>query len=429
MLVFFEKFEKESQKGNERQQIDDLRALTTLRFFAAFFIVLHHLRGSFGIAQEFATIPLGSGVSFFFVLSGFILNHVYRRLDSRQETGRFLFARVAKLMPLHLITLGLTAIFVGDFTGIQTQFGYVVRFVANALLIQAWYPDFRSIFSFNSVSWSISVELFFYLMFPILLFGFSKNGWWKLVLSFALVVWVVILCSDFQLPPYKSASEGGLTRTALLYISPVTRLFEFVLGMYAYSLWKTVKGRVDHLMLWTALEAAAFLAMAVYLYEFHSIHHQVFLLGGSYAAEWFGQSGVSVPAAILIIGFASGKGAFGRLLSVRGLVFLGHISFAMYMCHQMILRYILVKTNWTEHFSNPQMIGLYLSIVFVVSVVLWQLEIRIKPALMKAYDVRTGSPHMSKSHLCNLESTLVSLQQCPDPREADWHKEDISTVT
>lgn len=57
----------------------DLPALTGLRFFAAIAIVLHHMRGTFGFPSDFLTqFPLGNGVSFFYVLSGFILTYVYR---------------------------------------------------------------------------------------------------------------------------------------------------------------------------------------------------------------------------------------------------------------------------------------------------------------------------------------------------------------
>jgi len=56
----------------------NLTALTSLRFFAAAAIVLHHSKESFQITSGISpSIPFASGVSFFFVLSGFIMSYVY----------------------------------------------------------------------------------------------------------------------------------------------------------------------------------------------------------------------------------------------------------------------------------------------------------------------------------------------------------------
>jgi len=57
-----------------------LDQLTALRFFAALMIVVHHLVGVFGIKD--IGVNWGQGVSFFFVLSGFILTYVYPSLES-----------------------------------------------------------------------------------------------------------------------------------------------------------------------------------------------------------------------------------------------------------------------------------------------------------------------------------------------------------
>jgi peptidoglycan/LPS O-acetylase OafA/YrhL len=77
----------------------DLKALTSLRFFAAFMIFMFHL-------QNYDATPwlqaiggsMRHGVSFFFVLSGFILTHVYssrEKLDPRM----FFLSRFARLYP------------------------------------------------------------------------------------------------------------------------------------------------------------------------------------------------------------------------------------------------------------------------------------------------------------------------------------------
>jgi peptidoglycan/LPS O-acetylase OafA/YrhL len=80
-----------SQSADGRQKLE---ALTALRFIAASCIVLHHLRGSFGIATNaYASLNLGAAVSFFFALSGFVLAYAYPSLRNSSEAFAFAVRR------------------------------------------------------------------------------------------------------------------------------------------------------------------------------------------------------------------------------------------------------------------------------------------------------------------------------------------------
>src|SRR5688500_18317145 len=84
------------------KSIKKIDALTSLRFVAAALIVLHHSRGLFDFDQSLGDpFQLSQAVSFFFVLSGFILTYVYPSLG---DTGarRFFLARVARIWPAHV---------------------------------------------------------------------------------------------------------------------------------------------------------------------------------------------------------------------------------------------------------------------------------------------------------------------------------------
>jgi peptidoglycan/LPS O-acetylase OafA/YrhL len=79
--------------------IRELKALTSLRFFAALMIVAHHMRGYLDpVWLQFAPDSLVQGGSFFFVLSGFILTHVYRA-DRDLKVAGFISLRLARLYP------------------------------------------------------------------------------------------------------------------------------------------------------------------------------------------------------------------------------------------------------------------------------------------------------------------------------------------
>ena len=140
--------------------IEDLKPLTSLRFVAAMMIVTLHSRLYFPWGKAMPAIPaLDHGVSFFFVLSGFILSHVY----TSKQLGywRFLLARFARLWPVHVFALIILVTFVRrdsiTFEG-PGIFCRPVTLISNLTLTQSLAPFVSFIFSWNSVSWSISTD-------------------------------------------------------------------------------------------------------------------------------------------------------------------------------------------------------------------------------------------------------------------------------
>ncbi len=82
-----------------------IKCLTSLRFFAAAKIVVFHSVNAFrGLGQGKIPFPLGQGVSFFFVLSGFILTYVYPSLSGSHRIRDFYVARIARIWPAHFVT-------------------------------------------------------------------------------------------------------------------------------------------------------------------------------------------------------------------------------------------------------------------------------------------------------------------------------------
>jgi peptidoglycan/LPS O-acetylase OafA/YrhL len=159
--------------------------LTALRFFAAFAILIHHAKGNFFPPEFLAGLPLDAGVTFFFVLSGFILSHVYSEKGIRGGLSRFYVARFARLWPAHAFcTLMLLACIPYQRELLESA-SNVYTLILNLLMLHAAVPIPDVYFSFNAVSWSISTEIFFYMAFPLLLLWFSSTPVLKLCAAIA----------------------------------------------------------------------------------------------------------------------------------------------------------------------------------------------------------------------------------------------------
>src|SRR6185437_14997298 len=105
-----------------------------------------------------------TGVSFFFILSGFVLT--WSRNPKKDSTKAFWRRRFFKIYPNHLVTFIAAAFLLG----LITKQVFNVRYaILNLLLLHSWFPQFPINNSFNDVTWSLSCEAFFYLCFPFLI--------------------------------------------------------------------------------------------------------------------------------------------------------------------------------------------------------------------------------------------------------------------
>lgn len=178
---------------------DEIRPLTGLRFWAAFWVVTAHfqpvLETLWPAARAFAPISWDGnmGVDLFFILSGFILIYNYRETFARMSPRRyvqFLGLRLARIYPVHLFTLGLFALFVvadqlaGPPAVRQRGVFTLYDFWEQLLLIQAWAGD---PYSWNQPSWSLSAEWFAYLLFPFLAWAIFRFGSVKALVGTILI--------------------------------------------------------------------------------------------------------------------------------------------------------------------------------------------------------------------------------------------------
>lgn len=213
-----------------------------------------------------------------------------------------------------------------------------VSLASAIFLVQSWWPTIASTLTWNSVSWSISTEMFFYAMFPLLLVLVRKY-----TLIFALVsvlplvvVWLIGLCA--QIPP--TGDVFSVTLDALAYFPP-TRLLEFSLGIIACRVWqRSARGVEIDLWAATALEVGAVLMLIIWFSAGWPMISGGISSDSIVGRTWFAKCGSCLILAIFVAMMASGRGVVGKLLAFPILVHLGECSFALYMVHQIVMKVI-----------------------------------------------------------------------------------------
>ncbi|MFF5290649.1 acyltransferase family protein [Paractinoplanes globisporus] len=326
-----------------------LDSLTGLRWFAALLVFCLHFsyeNNWYGHAHEDDTLQYvfrgaSSAVSFFFILSGFVLTWSARPVVGK---GRFWWRRFAKIYPSHFVTF-LFAVYLVQKLGTHPT---VPTVAANLTLTQAWVPDSREYwFSFNGVSWSLSCEFFFYFMFPFVLPWFrrlSVRGLWLFIGVATLVLIVAPLSSPWL------TSWLGVRPSYVFYMLPATRLAEFAIGIAVALLVKQDKWRGPGM---TAGIALAFVSL--------------FVLAQRVPEPMIYVACTLVPFILIIAAAARAdvRGSFS-VFRQRHLVYLGEVSFAFYMVHEMVI----FGSNYVMRFNHNLSVTETALAVFSVALVL-----------------------------------------------------------
>jgi peptidoglycan/LPS O-acetylase OafA/YrhL len=303
-------------------------------------IVVGHMSEYAGEGGVASVVPLNQGVSFFFVLSGFILSYNYPSLATPGATRRFLVARFARIWPSHIVCVALF------FLIVPRPLWYIpypsptlsTLLLVNVFLVQSWIPFKQFILSLNGVAWSISVEFFFYLSFPILIQFKAARHW----LMAATAIGVLVFCglvvdNGLELGP----NGQGVSAWSLLYANPLVRLLEFQVGMATATLFEaTQRSYVPSRAAATVVELLAVVAVVLALLAAPVVCAELSRLGhfGAVFSVWLVNQGAFLFFAGLIWIYAQGRGWASRLISHPALTFLGEISFALYLVHQIVLR-------------------------------------------------------------------------------------------
>jgi peptidoglycan/LPS O-acetylase OafA/YrhL len=301
-------------------------ALTGLRAIAAYLVFFHHFvpspshvgnTGFYLFAQGY------SGVTLFFVLSGFLITHSYFNTKTWSARSFLLYFRnrFARVYPLYFIVCVASLISVRDFS--------VFTWFVNLSLLKGFSESWK--FSNVAQAWSLTVEECFYALAPLIFYFVKKRkfAFLQLLVGFYSIALILLMVGkNLNWNGFFSSAEfiGGYTFFG--------RCFEFLLGVYA-SIWVQKhsgkspwlkSGILTYLGVFSALFSTAVLGAIA---RKHNIWFGILTTKGLLFNNWV----LPISFTLLISGLAVEKTKIAKILASRPLMFLGKSSYAFYLLH------------------------------------------------------------------------------------------------
>ncbi|WP_319450055.1 MULTISPECIES: acyltransferase [unclassified Mycobacterium] len=314
----------------------EIRALTGLRIFAAVWVVVFHYRIMLAAVAPDLTSALwpilyngAQGVDLFFILSGFVLtwNYIEKMGPawSTRSTLRFLWLRLARVWPVYLVTMHLAALWiiftlnVGHVPADNVNQLTAANYIRQLFLVQLWVQPFFDGTSWDGPAWSISAEWLAYLMFGVLILVIFRvahatraRGLMLMAVAVTLPPVMLMLGTGFFYTPWSwlpriilQFTAGALACVAVRKLDPSERTRKAA-GVLSLVLVGVIVG-------------------LLYWFDAHPL------------PDVIGSAGVvDLLFAPFVIVLAIGAGSLPALLSTRLVVYLGQVSFSLYMVHEMV---------------------------------------------------------------------------------------------
>ncbi|MDP5030989.1 acyltransferase [Paraglaciecola sp.] len=328
--------------------------LTSLRGFAAILVVLYHFKSH--LLHYINFNPLVAiiensylAVDFFFVLSGFILSYKYNATFSYilkwKDFFNFLVKRVARIAPLHIfILISFLLIPVAHLlTGRpvdQVYYG-VEAFFIKLFLIDTWVINERYWSTWNTPSWTISAELFAYLLLPFIMFTMKK---WSIFLRLLFCCSLCFLLAILHIQKGSNVIGNYIGTLGLL------RCFtEFNCGILVYL----ISTRMSSIKINTRI-GLFILAIVLLLIAMSSIPEN-FLY-------------IPILFSFLLLTFISFENTIHNFLSYKPFVFLGDISYSIYLNHYFVKAMVTMLLIPQDQIATVKVIFIYIFFTILLSV-------------------------------------------------------------
>lgn len=336
---------------------NEIRPLSSLRFIAAFMVLIFHISLFLELDPDLPpalnnlTLNGFIGVSLFFVLSGFILCYTYYPNFEKGLKGKlwnFWVARFARIYPMYLLTFLLSLFFVNDFEKAGAFYSLV-----HLVGLQSYIFDPNYFWFFNIPSWSVSTEVFFYMLFPFLLYLVIR---YLKTVPQLLFAGVGLLAIQFGLMTLASGWSYSDQYLVFYRLGP-GRLCEFLMGILAgklFLLWRQRPvSKIERR--WVSVLALISLLGVMGIMTVDKTVLQIYRFGAIYA----------LPFAIIIFWLARYDTRTSKLLSAPVFVLMGEASYSFYLLQNAVI--LFMGNNFVSSVSGVTDYALYGSIIIITS--------------------------------------------------------------
>lgn len=299
----------------------NIQGLTALRVLFMLMIFVHHCNFSYGGGS--------CAVAGFFIMSGFCMTLGYREKVLREGFSwpKFMLRRAIRLYPIHWVGLLLMWILSGCYFHLGPKF--IGTLSLNAALFQSWIPIKSMYFSYNSPSWYLCDILFFAALFPFLMRLIHNSS--RIVKCAILIIPAISIIVLSIILPHE-------LRHFWLYIHPIARLVDCMIGMYAAMYFfansdnttyvRIIEGYFQLIDAGIILMSILVIFQSIYRYQlgFAQLYHTIF---------W-------IPETLLVLLVAlrslSPKPSFIQsVISSKTIDYIGSCSLSFYILHTPIM--------------------------------------------------------------------------------------------
>jgi peptidoglycan/LPS O-acetylase OafA/YrhL len=364
-------------------------SLTGLRFVAALCVVVSHAIPAIAPFRDppqivtLLSMLAEEGMSLFFVLSGFVIFYNYSEtIGSLGGLRNFFVARFARLYPLYFVCLCYDLLLTVSYAGLPAAKIAIPLYLT---LTQSWlyfpFPDHALIYQFGriaQVTWSISTEWFFYFCFPVVCLLLPRSlprlVWSAvglIVVAITVIAALTVRSTDIFTFALNTFGQIGIDPQDsfyrwLMYFSPYTRLFEFVLGCLTAAIFvrlttppSTSEARYGN---WAATGAIVCIAILHFgmLAVFDNSKWQVFV------RSFHMNFGYAPFLAVLIFTCARYQNCLSAWLSTPTIILCGEVSYSIYLLHVVVIDGF---RSGSSSIDTTWHIGLIVSVKIVVATI------------------------------------------------------------
>lgn len=282
------------------------------------------------------------GVPIFFVISGFLITASWYRRGEGLKT--YFISRFLRIFPALWLAVLISVVIVFVSGNYPSHGEFCLWLISQLTVLQIYNPDFLRDFGVGAINgslWTIPVELCFYIFVPLFFIIFNKQN-----LKRSAVLLALCLLSFFVFVVAKEAKASDLFWGKLIYLTILSHLWGFLLGVFIYLYYKELRYLLEgRILIWTAI----YLVFQV-LWEFDLGAPQL-LLERAILALW-------------VISFAfSNTGVWGKLQSWIG----GDYSYGLYLYHGLFIN-IFVHYGYNKGLSGLMVL---LALAMLLAVCSW----------------------------------------------------------